>query len=575
MKSFLKLAIAILLFSIAKQPLLAQSDFTLKTDIDTLTIVKGKSCTFKIEMTLPKEFSGWVVLHSSSELNERLSDTMVRSPYLGVTLTVNGTQKFEPGFYEITLSGEYFPNSGNNKALTRCYVRILPLPYNPAQWRIFESSFIPSFIQQDNEKNYWYNQCSIDGRGDALFKQGENTLIKKMNNSSDFFVEGGRRINPPTIDNTNGYIWLATRYNYSNFTLGGVIRYTLDGKDKTVFNYKNSPLPDSNATTIAVDSKGGAWIGTDKGLAYLLGDQWTIFTTSNSVLDKEPITSIVISGANVWVGTTNGLAKYDGTNWTRFTPQNSGMPAPFVWQLAAEESGDLWMGLSTSQYNQSYPIGQPISMVGVAKFDGKNWTLYNNQNSLIGINNYINSIAIDKKGNKWFSTASPSLGDSSNGGAKYVHGSGIVKFDNTSWIAYSTVNSPLIDNNINWVGLDNNGNIWFSSYIYIESGRFWGVYNEVGLPPFLAPPTSVEEHPEATDGITIYPNPTNTSFTISGADNILTVKLMNSLGIMVNDQWSMVNGQLNVNVADLASGVYFVQMRTSTGMITKSVVVSR
>ena len=38
---------------------------------------------------------------------------------------------------------------------------------------------------------------------------------------------------------------------------------------------------------------------------------------------------------------------------------------------------------------------------------------------------------------------------------------------------------------------------------------------------------------------------------------------------------SMVNGQLSVDVSDLATGLYFVQMRTATGMITKSIVICR
>ncbi|MBK9250170.1 MAG: T9SS type A sorting domain-containing protein [Ignavibacteria bacterium] len=124
--------------------------------------------------------------------------------------------------------------------------------------------------------------------------------------------------------------------------------------------------------------------------------------------------------------------------------------------------------------------------------------------------------------------------------------------------------------------MDNDENIWFHE-IKGEHGiqGFWGVFNENGLPPFLAPPTSVEEQSEATDGIALYPNPTNTSFTIRGADNITSVKIMNSLGVEVSRKSLVVSGKVEVDVDDLASGIYFVQMRTPTGMITKSIVVSR
>jgi hypothetical protein len=569
MKTFLTLSIAALLFGFTLTTA-QQNDFILKTDKDTITIVKGKSCTFKIEMTLPNEFDGWVNLHSSSVLNTRISDTLVHSPYAGVTLTVSATQSVEPEIYKITLSGEYFPNSGNNSALTHFYVRILPLPYNPAQWRIFQASFMPSFVLQDGENNYWYNQCSIDGRGDALFKQNESSLIEKMKNSGNYFVEGGRRINPPIFDNNNGLIWMATRY-YNNI-LGGVIRYSLDGKNQTIFNYQNSPLPDSSATAIAIGADGSAWIGTDKGLARLSGTEWTVYNSTNSILTNEPITSIAISDNIVWIGTTNGLVKYDGISWTRYTPQNSMMPAPFVWKMAVDVNGDLWMGLSSSSYYESYPIGQPTSMIGVAKFDGNSWVLYNNQNSPLGMNNYINSITIDKKGQKWFSTASPSIGSTSKGGANFVNGAGIIKFDNTNWYSYTIVNSPIINDNINWVGLDNNDNIWFSSYLYSENSGFWGVFNETGLPPFLAP-NAVSEQPAESDGIHLFPNPTSTQFTLSGVEGVASVRVVNSLGEEVK-QFAHVSSEYSIDVSDLVSGLYFVSIRTAKGAVVKPMMVS-
>jgi len=570
MKTLLTILLASLLISFTQKSTAQQNDFVIKTDKDTITIVSGKSATFKVGMTLPNGFDGWVNLHSVSVLNTQLSDSLVHSPYTGVTLTVGAYQKLDVGIYDINISGEYYPNSGNNIAVTHCYLNILPLPYNPDQWRIFYSGFMPSYILQDADKNYWYNQASIDMTGTDLFKQEEKTLIEKMKNSNNYFVKGGRMINPPTIDNKNGLIWMATRY--FNGDLGGVVRYTLDGKNQTIFNYRNSPLPDSSANIIAIDTIGGAWIGTDKGLARLVGTEWTVFNSSNtnSILNKEPITSIAISGSIVWVGTTNGLVKYDGTEWTRFTPQNSAMPAPHVWKIAVETNGDLWMGLSTASYDDFNSIGQPSSMIGLAKFDGINWIFYNDQNSPFGKDNYINSITIDKKGNKWFSTAK---GSASNGNYKVTNGAGILKFDNHNWIAYTTVNSPILSNKINWVGLDNNDNVWFSSFFNLERDCFWGVFNENGLPPLLAP-TSVEAQPVQLDGITISPNPTSTTFTISGIDGVSSVKILNSLGMEVK-QLSMVNGQLSIDVSDLASGVYFVQFCSQTGVVSKPIVVSR
>jgi len=84
---------------------------------------------------------------------------------------------------------------------------------------------------------------------------------------------------------------------------------------------------------------------------------------------------------------------------------------------------------------------------------------------------------------------------------------------------------------------------------------------------------SVSE-PSISDGIIISPNPTSTSFSISGIDGVTSVKILTSLGMEVK-QLSMINGQLSIDVSDLASGVYFVQFRSQTGVISKLIVVSR
>ncbi len=85
----------------------------------------------------------------------------------------------------------------------------------------------------------------------------------------------------------------------------------------------------------------------------------------------------------------------------------------------------------------------------------------------------------------------------------------------------------------------------------------------------------VTEPPEIElNGVKITPNPAFNSFTIIGIDNILSVRILNTLGIEVK-QLQLVNGQVNVDVSDIAPGVYFVQIRTASGMITTSMVVCR
>ena len=541
-----------------------QNNFTLKPDRDTISINVGETATFAITITALNGFDASIFLALNPGSPQMLSSTtaltnsIINTPYTGVKFTVTTSKIFtKGGVYSFHITGtndESFPSTAT------CYVRVIPDARS--QWRFVKNAdplvnLIPKFIFQDAEGYYWYQTQKQDK--DTRFEQwgyGRNPSY-------------GESYIRPVIDHKNNKVWLATPYS-------GVCRYTIEGTNKTIYNTSNSSLPDNRVFALAMDSlKGDIWAGTKKGLARFEGTDWVVLNAgnTNSVMGNEIISSIVCSDSILWIGSSKGLVKYDGKEWKRFTPENSGMPAPFARVFAVETNGDVWVGLSKDTIYSD--IGENWSMIGVAKFDGSTWTLFDNTNCPLGVRNIVNSVVIDKKGNKWISTC----------GHQNPYGTavGILKFDNTVWKTFTTENSPLPSDEINWVGVDNDDNVWFHQLISNHGvSGFWGVFNENGLPPFLAPPTGVEEQREATDGIAIYPNPTNTTFTISGTENILSVKLMNSLGmeisrksLVVSGKSLVVSGSVEVDVEDLATGMYFVQMRTATGVITKSIVVSR
>jgi len=70
------------------------------------------------------------------------------------------------------------------------------------------------------------------------------------------------------------------------------------------------PAPDSNfyfLGAIAIDAENNKWCGFDGGLAKFDGDNWEVYTTSNSPLPEEWVTSIVIDLlGNKWLGTYGG-----------------------------------------------------------------------------------------------------------------------------------------------------------------------------------------------------------------------------------------------------------------------------
>jgi len=73
------------------------------------------------------------------------------------------------------------------------------------------------------------------------------------------------------------------------------------------------------------------------------------------------------------------------------------------------------------------------------------------------------------------------------------------------------------------------------------------------------------------DNIHVYPNPTNDYIYVKGA-NIKEVKIFNMLGMVVAEQLNFTNG---IDIKDLASGIYTVQIKTDSGIIINKKIVKQ
>ena len=45
-----------------------------------------------------------------------------------------------------------------------------------------------------------------------------------------------------------------------------------------------------------------------------------------------------------WICTDSGLVKFDGNNWKVFTESNSGLPYDRITTIAIDKSGNKWIG---------------------------------------------------------------------------------------------------------------------------------------------------------------------------------------------------------------------------------------
>ncbi len=79
----------------------------------------------------------------------------------------------------------------------------------------------------------------------------------------------------------------------------------------------------------------------------------------------------------------------------------------------------------------------------MSKFEDGTWTTYTTADGLA--DNYVNDIAIDEAGDKWFGTSG-----------------GVSMFDDSTWTTYTTTHG-LADNAVVAIAVDGSGHYWFGT----------------------------------------------------------------------------------------------------------------
>ncbi len=229
----------------------------------------------------------------------------------------------------------------------------------------------------------------------------------------------GYRIDPAKISVTCiaqdsfGYMWFGTRQR-------GLFRY--DGRSFVTYaNDLITPYGDANGIwSILVDSQGRLWVGTQGG-GLVFFDSTTetfkqyLFESSNpqSLSSNFVRTIAEDSMGRIWVGTTDGLNRLDllTEQFKRYYPvpeDSTGLRLNSVYKIYVDRQGVLWAGSSTLQGTAA---GEGRG--GLNRYDPEtdNFTLFthnpNDSNSLI--NNRINEIYEDSKGNFWVGTQNDGL----------------------------------------------------------------------------------------------------------------------------------------------------------------------
>ena len=174
-----------------------------------------------------------------------------------------------------------------------------------------------------------------------------------------------------------------------------------------VYTPDNSGLPRSSygVVALAIDLQGNIWIGVEAGvgLTEFDGEDWRVYNTRNSGLPDDNVWCLAVDlQGNLWIGTWGGgLAKFDGENWIVYKPIiDTNITSPpvmwesHVWSIAIDPWQNVWVGI----YN---PWGTKYG--GLAKFDGKDWKVYDVNNSGLPYD-WIDALAVDLQGNVWVGT---------------------------------------------------------------------------------------------------------------------------------------------------------------------------
>jgi len=291
-------------------------------------------------------------------------------------------------------------------------------------------TFYSAIVDDDN--TIWFlteaGIVSFDGNKWSLHNKNRKVPTEHLKDFAYYFSTYGPEI------------WIATPQGVTVATL------PIDARTgATTYHTENTTILSDNVLSVVIGKSSLRWFGTDKGISAFLNKKWLTCSYQRkypeSMFRDFPITVMATSpgGDSLYVATEGaGVARVfrnevdaisGASEYAQWGPIQ--MPSDKVYSICITPDGTQWIGTDR----------------GVTKHTGnktlENWTVFNTGNGLI--NNFVQAIAVDKKGKLWFGT---------KGGASV--------FDGSVWTSF-TRNDGLNSNDILCITVDRNGLVWLGT----------------------------------------------------------------------------------------------------------------
>ena len=447
----------------------------------------------------------------------------------------------------------------------------------------------------DSSGNYWISGYGVvarnDGTGWLRFTQNNTGLPDNFNN--DVFIDSqGRR----WFANGSGGIQVFDCPKWEVYgpgnegmfpnpqtlystTIGtsitedadGDIWFSYDGTSGYIIHIPDGNYSDYSAWTTYDNTNSTPWLqfiaelnATDDGKLFARADYsaimfdkvantWTVWNMSNGL--SAPPLCFGSRGNAMYVGHYQGIDVFENGTWTNIDLTSQGIE--HISHIAFDGNDHMWLGTTT----------------GLWKFDGLDWTNWNESNSNIAAD-YVTAIDFDSANNVYIS-AHNTYTWPYYGGISYFDGTG------NTFTTFLDGSSPLAHKQVEDIAVDTFGNIWA-----LTQSEGYTIYNPNGITGFDCIDRSLQRTLGANEVVFDphlqgfnYPNPFSEKTTMvfhSEDANPVTVEIFDILGRSLTSfgisKVSVGKNSFPLNLSQQAPGIYFCKLTSGKQEVTVKIV---